>query len=207
VLTVTDTNGVSASTSKDVQVGTGSAPTANFTFSPAAPVVNQTINFNGGVSTAGTGHSIVRYDWDFGSGSNQSGITVSKAYDVAGSYNVTLTVTDESGQTGQVTKAVAVSTAPGGGSLVAAFTKSPTDPHNGDTVNFNASTSTASSGTTITNYAWDFGDGTGSATNAGPQTSHVYVVTVTHTYTVTLTITDSLGRSATTTGTVQITFP
>jgi PKD repeat protein len=206
-LSVTDSNGVTSSISKDVGVGSGTASTANFTFSPTAPITNQEINFNASTSTAGGGHRLVRYDWNFGSGSSQSGVTVSKTYDVAGIYNVTLTTTDEVGQTAQVVKAVTVTAAPGGGSLTAAFTKSPTDPHNGDVVNFNASTSTAAAGTTITNYAWDFGDGSTSAVNAGATTQHTFTVTISHTFTVTLTVTDSLGRTATTVNTIQVAFP
>ncbi|MDE3204867.1 MAG: PKD domain-containing protein [Acidobacteriota bacterium] len=66
---------------------------------------------------------------------------------------------------------------------------------------FDGSPSIPGTGSTITNYAWDFGDGTTSPTNASP--------TVTHTYasegneTVTLTVTDADGQTATTTTTIS----
>jgi PKD repeat protein len=186
-LTVTDTNNVSASTSQVVSVGPGQGPSADFTFSPSNPAMNQDIQFNGSTSRAGTGHTLVRYDWNFGSGSPQSGVAVTKAYDTAGTYNVTLTVTDEVGQSATIAKSVTIGNT---GSLTASFTMSPSNPRVGNTVNFNGSGSTAAPGFTITSYAWDFGDGT---TATGATSSHVYGLAAT--YIVRLTITDSAGRT------------
>src|SRR2546422_411637 len=80
----------------------------------------------------------------------------------------------------------------------ASFTFTPANPHVGDTVMFDASSSHDDG--TITNYAWDFGDST---TGTGVTTSHVY--NTANTYTVTLTVTDNAGlsRSAQATITVQ----
>ena len=194
-LTVTDSNGAAASTSKDIVVGAGTGSTANFTFSPTTPVVNQTINFNGGLSTAGAGHSIVRYAWDFGNGATQTGVTVSQSYDTAGTYNVTLTTTDEVGQMAQSTKSVTVTAAGGGagaGAPTAKFTFSPAAPGVGDTVFFNASTSTAGAGHSIASYAWTFGDG---AVASGVQPTHAY--SASGSYAVQLTVTDNAGQSTT----------
>ena len=121
-LTVTDSNGLShKSPAQAVLVGAGIGPTASFVFSPTAPQINQTVFFNGTGSTAGPGHQIVRYDWDFGAGSRRSGTdaTVSKAYDDPGAYTVVLTVTDEVGQTAQATRIVSV-----GGGQPAAHSRS-----------------------------------------------------------------------------------
>ena len=193
VLTVTDSNGVSASKSQDIVVGGGAAPTADFTVSPASPLTNQEINFNGGLSTAGAGHSIVRYAWNFGSGSPQSGVTVTKSYDVAGTYSVTLTVTDEAGQTAQTTKGVTVTaSASGSGTPTPLFTFSPASPGVRESVFFNASTSTAGTGHTIASYAWTFGDG---ATATGVTATHAY--STAGTYSVQLKVTDDAGQSTT----------
>ncbi|WP_349721294.1 PKD domain-containing protein [Microbacterium sp. KR10-403] len=62
--------------------------------------------------------------------------------------------------------------------------------------------STAPAGRTITNYAWNFGDG---ATATAETASHTY--SAAGTYTVTLTITDSLGLVSSTTHTVTATEP
>lgn len=203
-LTVTDTNGVSASVQQTLTVGVGAVPTATFDFSPSAPAVNQEISFTAARSVAGTGRTLVRFDWNFGSGALRSGINVTKSYDVAGSYAVVLTVTDDKGQTATATQSVVVSATPAPAAPAAIFTFSPTNPSNGTTVNFNGSASTTPSGTTITSYAWDFGDG---STATGVTTSHPYAVTTTRTFVVRLTITNSAGTTATSTQNVPVTFP
>ena len=83
-LTVANSYGATASITQVVPVGAGNPPTADFVYSPSAPALNQDIFFNAGTSKAAAGRTLVRYDWHFGSGTPQSGITVKKAYDVAG---------------------------------------------------------------------------------------------------------------------------
>ena len=124
-LTVTDSNGgTNQSAGQTIVVGGGAAPTADFIVNPASPLVGQTIFFNATTSSAGTGHSLVSYDWNFGDGSTKSGSTVSKSYAAAGNYTVVLTVTDEVGQTAQTVNSVTV----GASAATAAFTYSPTNP-------------------------------------------------------------------------------
>jgi PKD repeat protein len=195
-LTTTDSNGISASIIQAVTVGAGSVPTAAFTMSPSSGAgVNQTIFFNASPSTAGSGRSLVRYAWDFGTGSTASGITVGKSFDEAGSYTVTLTVTDDVGQTARATNVVTVT----GGALSAAFTISPTNPRPGTTILYDGRSSIAAPGTTIQSYAWEFGDGD---TGTGATASNSYPSALT--YTVRLTVTDSLGRTATTTMAITV---
>jgi PKD repeat protein len=197
-LTTTDNSGASASTSKQVTVGAGAAPTADFSFSPAAPSTNTQVNFNGGLSKAGAGHSIVRYDWAFGSGSPQSGITVSKTYDTAGTYNVTLTVTDEAGQTAITTKGVTVSA----GGPTAEFTMSPTNPTTATLIHFDGNSSRPGNGASITTYTWDFGDNSAIVSGSSATASHQYGAA--GTYVIRLTITDSLNQTSTVTHTLQV---
>jgi PKD repeat protein len=199
-LTVTDSNGLSdQSDAQAITVGAGTPPTARFAFSPASPRADETVFFNGTTSTASAGHQIVRYDWDFGTGSRRSGSTVSRSYDAPGAYAVVLTVTDEVGQTGQITQTVTVSAA---ATPVASFTSSPTNAFVGTQVNFNASASTAPTGSTIRSYAWDFGDGATAGASSSNTTQHQF--SAAGTYVVTLTIVDSEGRRATTTRNVTI---
>jgi PKD repeat protein len=200
-LTVTDDRGLSDSESKNVNVTASSAPTAAFTFSPTAPGINQDIVFNGAASRPAAGRTIVRYEWNFGSGSPQCcGAVATKSYDVPGTYNVTLTVTDDADAQGTATQAVTVS-ATGGQTPTATFTISPTNPITGQPVFFNASAASAP-GSTIVSYAWDFGDG---ATGSGQTTSHTYATPFT--YVVRLTVTDSAGRVGTATQTLTVTAP
>ncbi len=107
-LRATDARGQTASATQSVTVGAGTAPTAVFVFSPAEPLPGQDIFFSAESSRAAPGRRIVFYDWNFGSGRTGAGVTVAKRYDTAGTYRVTLTVTDDANQQGTVTQDVPV---------------------------------------------------------------------------------------------------
>jgi PKD repeat protein len=200
-VTLTETNdrGVSASTTVTVAVGVGVLPSAQFTFSPAAPGVNETVFFNASTSTPGPGHSIVSYRWTFGDGATGSGVTVSHAYATAGTYTVQLTVTDEAGQSVTSTGTQITPGNPPGPR--ADFTFSPNPPQVGDVVVFDYRTSTTSQGQRIVSLDWNFGDGTpivhcpgdGACTSDGI-TTHVFRAT--GNFFVNLVVTDSAGRTS-----------
>jgi PKD repeat protein len=201
-LTVTNDRGLSASTTQTVAVGAPAAPnppSSVFTFSPQAPGVNETVFFNGSTSTAASGHTIASYKWTFGDGGTATGVTVSHAFATAGTYVVQLTVTDEAGQSATSAGTSITAGAPPG--PTSNFTFSPTDPARSETVVFDASTSSTSQGQTITNLAWNFGDGTPIVTCPGDSNcngtriiSHVF--TTSATFVVNLVVTDSAGRTA-----------
>jgi PKD repeat protein len=198
-LTVTDDRGLTASNSQTVTVAATAVPVASFVYSPKSPAPNDKIYFNAASSTAATGRSIVRYDWDYGSGRQDSGVLVWQIFTSPGDYVVQLTVTDDAGKTGSSSQTISVKNA----ALTPAFTYSPTAPTNGSTVYFNASGSTGQN--PITSYAWTFGDG-GSATGVSP--THVFPCTGINssvTFVVQLTIKDSNGASATTSSSVSVT--
>jgi len=66
-----------------------------------------TVSFDASASSAPEG-SITSYEWDFGDGSTASGQTVEHTYDTSDYYDVTLTVTDDAGNTGETTTEVTV---------------------------------------------------------------------------------------------------
>jgi PKD repeat protein len=189
-LTVTNNGGRSATTSQTVSVGASALPTASFVFSPASPGVGQVIQFNASTSTAVAGHSILSYVWNWGDGAIGSGQLASHSYTAAGSYNVTLSVTDDASQMSTTSTTITITSSGGGtGTATASFTFSPASPNALQTVFFNASTSTGSAGHAITTYAWDFGDG---VTASGVSVSHSWAAA--GVFTVTLTVTDDAGQ-------------
>ncbi|MEO7700049.1 MAG: S8 family serine peptidase, partial [Opitutus sp.] len=111
-------------------------PVANFTSSCSG----LTCSFNASGSTALAGAT---YDWNFGDATSGSGITTSHPYAAAGTFTVTLNVTDANG-TSSTTRTVTVSNSP----PVAGFTSS----CNGLTCTF------TNTSTNATAYSWNFGD-------------------------------------------------
>ena len=108
VLTVNDEEGQTASTTRNVTVGTG-APTASFTFSVTAPLTH-TVTFDGSASTAVGTAAITNYSFALGDGTSASGAAAvaTRSYASAGTFTVTLTVTDGLGRTGVTSQSVTV---------------------------------------------------------------------------------------------------
>ena len=102
-LTVIDPYGRTASKSQTISISPNTQqPTAVFVFSPTAPRVGQGVNFNASQSRPPAGATIVSYAWNFGDGTAvrvTGDPATTKAYGAAGTYQVTLTVTDNLGHT------------------------------------------------------------------------------------------------------------
>jgi PKD repeat protein len=188
-LTIVDGFGRSASSSQSISVGQGAQPTAAFVASPTNPLPGQQVFFNASASRAAAGRTLVAYRWDFGDGSSGSDVQTNHTYATAGTYNVTLVVTDDAGRTATVTQGLTVLT----DNPIAQFTFTPATPIAGSPIAFSASASTAVPGRTIVSYSWNFGDGT-SATGVG--VSKIYATPGTRN--VTLVVTDNQGKSGTT---------
>ncbi len=192
-LTVTDDDGASRSVTKTIQVGpTNLAPNATFDYSPTSPAVGAWVRFDGTSSTDSDG-TIAEHRWTFDDGSSpELGNITYHRFSAAGTYLVTLTVTDDEGASDSVSQQVVVG--PTQQPPVAAFTYSPTAPEVGDPVTFNASSSFDPDGT-IVSYNWDLnGDGTADASGSTGQVTYSSAGTVL----VTLTVTDNGGLSSST---------
>jgi PKD repeat protein len=106
-LTVTDSEGLSNTCSRQIRILI--APVASFTYSPKKPAKNVMVTFNASASHD-PDRVIVAYHWDFGDQNSGTGMIVGHAYAKEGTYNVTLTVTDDDGLTGTTWKLVTVFT-------------------------------------------------------------------------------------------------
>jgi PKD repeat protein len=181
------------------------SPTARFVITPTPLTINIPGVFDASTSIPGSGsNSISSYSWDFGDGGSGSGRTVSHAFSTAGTYNVTLTVTNDRGLSASVSQSVTPQTAIAGG-LQAAFTFSPDKAVPNQPVLFDASISKVPAGNTITDYAWSFGDSTTIIHTTSPQILHTYFVATNGSYNIVLTITDRFGNTAFTTSGIQVT--
>ncbi|MBA3520973.1 MAG: PKD domain-containing protein, partial [Gemmatimonadales bacterium] len=154
-----------------------SAPTAAFTESCSG----LTCTFTDGSSD---GDGTVRgWSWNFGDGGSSTERNPSHTYAADGSFEVTLVATDDDGDTGTMTRTVAVSRPPATNAPpAAAFTHSCT----GLSCRF-TDRSTDSDGT-VTAWRWTFGNGTTSS-NRNPSRTYAAAGT----YTVALKATDDDG--------------
>ncbi|MGY3126529.1 PKD repeat protein [Agrococcus sp. UYP33] len=168
------------------------APTAAF----QATTSTLSASFDASGSTAASGSTIGSYAWQFGDGKTGTGVSPTHAYDQAGTYAVTLTVTDSRGLSGAITQDVTVEAANVG--PTASFTSAVSDL--GATVDGSGSSDPDGS---VVSWSWSWGDGT--ASTSGATSTHSYGAA--GDYTVTLTVTDDDGATATTTGVVQATDP
>jgi PKD repeat protein len=196
ILTVKDDAGRKGTTTQQITAGLA-GPSATFTTSPASPIVSQQINFNASQSRPVPGRSIVSYAWDFGDASVGSGVQTTHAYAEVGTYTVTLTITDNAGQTAFATQSISVAT----DTPQARFTITPSAPTAPSgkvaSVFFDGSTSTAAPGRTIVSYSWRASNG---LTALGqPQNGESGDFLAPGVYQMSLTVTDDAGKTNTTT--------
>jgi len=168
-------------------VATGNLPpNADFTWTAdnlAAQFTDQSSDGDGLVS---------EWSWTFGDGSDSIERDPAHTYAAAGSYTVTLTVTDDAGASNSTSQSVTVNEPAANTPPTVSFTFS----CNGLTCGFDASGSTDDGA--IVGYSWSYGDG---SIGVGMTTSHTYATAGTRT--VTLTVTDNDGAANTATATVQ----
>jgi gliding motility-associated-like protein len=130
---------------------------------------------------------IANYFWDFGDGNtaNTTNQDISHTYQLAGTYSVTLTITDVNGCTNTITKTNYIRI----NGPIAGFTTTNANGCVGLTTTFN-DVSTTDGLNAIVNWVWDFGDGT-VQTFSSPPFQHTY--NTLDTFDVKMIITDAAG--------------
>lgn len=87
------------------------APVASFTWTPEPPTEGDIVTFDASASYDPDGGLIVNYAWDFGDSTpifDTANPVTTHAYAAAGTYTVTLTVTDDEAETGTTTDMITV---------------------------------------------------------------------------------------------------
>ena len=192
-LQVTDNLGVTDQDSVVVEVTApqtiNTPPTAVIAPSTGVGEAPLSIVFDGSGSTDRDG-TITSYQWDMGDGTLLQGSQVNHTYTMAGTFNATLSVTDNGNLTDSVSTPIVVSPAVEPNiAPTAVLTASTVQGYAPLAISFDAGQSTDPDGT-ISSYLWSFGDG---STETGMTASHIY--NLPGSYTVTLQVTDNSGDS------------
>lgn len=189
-LTVTDDNGDTDTTTVQVVANAPQAPVAVANATPDGTKAPLGVVFSsvGSIDVDGT---IIGYSWDFGDGSPLStAANPSHLFTTAGTFDVTLTVTDDDLQT--ATAVVPVIVGPSNVPPVASGTATPAVGKPVLNVQFSSAASADSDGS-IVSHLWNFGDGVGTSTEPNPTYSYSTIAP----YSVLLTVTDDDGATNT----------
>lgn len=101
-------------TIREGMVVVGYPPAASFTYSPANPPIGDNVTFDASTSTGfdgSTAQGLVA-NWEFGDGTNGTGIVTTHTYSAAGTYTANLTVIDPINRTAFTTDSIAVTSIP-----------------------------------------------------------------------------------------------
>jgi len=175
LLRINDNCGAVARVKKTVPVPSppppNRSPVARFTC-PSQAVVGKPVTFDASGSYDPDGN-IASYFWQFGDGQTDYGVSVTHQYQAAGTYTVTLTVTDNAGAKATTSRTVKVFPL-SNQKPVAYFTWDLGQPNPDQTVTFDASGSYDPDGF-IRAYLWDFdGDGRIDKSTTEPQVKYAF---------------------------------
>jgi PKD repeat protein len=109
-LTVTDNGGLTDTDSVFVTINPNQAPVAD-AGSDQSVFQDETVSFDGSGSYDNDG-TIISYEWNFGDSSTETGVATTHSYSTAGTYIVTLTVTDNGGISSSDSTTITVNPAP-----------------------------------------------------------------------------------------------
>jgi len=185
-------------------------PVPDFTFAEAAVAAasigpkadfdyDQTIQFTG-TATDEDDDAIETWHWDFGDGNTSDEQNPTHQYPNGGTFDVTLTVTDARGVSGEVTQQIEIEGPPNVAPEIDEITADPDDPPVDEDIDFEAAIIDPDQpAATDFVYLWEFGDEDDS-TSTLPAPTFSYDTE--GAYEVTLTVTDAQG--ATDTATIDV---
>ena len=171
------------------------APTANFAF----VCTDLACNLTSTSTDENVGDAIGGYTWNFGDGSTASTANPTHTFTTAGTYSVSLTVSDSGGLTNSATRQITVTAPPGGPGPHATFTAA--------CISLDCTftdTSTFDAGSVFASRVWDFGDTSTAATSPA---THTYAATTLTPFTAKLTVTDAGGKVSTSSQSVVVSPP
>ena len=151
---------------------------ADFSWLPLTPSTGELVTFTG----SSNGSEPITYTWDFGDGSNGTGMTAFHSYQESGDYTVVFTATNAYGGASAEHVVTVISVCEPVSGLD--FTWLPAEPYNHRLITYTAT----ASGTEPISFVWDFDDG---STDTGKVVEHSFVDA--GTYTVELSATNACG--------------
>ena len=184
-LLITNTNGCSDSISKNIIIQSNPNPSINTSLT----CINEPVQF---IGASINGSSIVDWNWNAGNGMTDTNQLFNVQYNQAGNYNVYLSVKDINGCFGDTTKPITIYSKPSSDMIVTNSCL-----YQAATLNDN---SNAPASDTITNWSWDFGDG---SPLVGQQNCIHYYFTDS-TYTASLIVTTNHGCRDTSTNNITV---
>ena len=179
--------GSASSSGSLLSVGDNVAPVASFTIDPPAGSTATTFTLDGSSSRDSDG-TVKQYSWNLGDGHTDGGKVITHKFTSIATFNITLTVKDNDGATQTVSKDVEVLS----NSPPVAVVNAPKTGFVKNSVHFDGTQSFDSDGR-VTDYSWDFGDGSKKVHK--PEVDHDF--TKEKIFTVTLEVTDNKGQTGT----------
>jgi PKD repeat protein len=155
------------------------------------------VSFDASGSSVDSGGTIAGYQWDFGDGTADTGKTPTHQYTRSGSYHVVLRATSDQGAVATASGIVVITNSPPTAAISAPAQAAPSQ-----VISFSGAESSDPNGS-ISDWVWDFGDGSG--TQTGTEVQHSYETP--GTYTVTLIALDDEGAAGSATTQVQVLAP
>ncbi|PJB57150.1 MAG: hypothetical protein CO098_12345, partial [Bacteroidetes bacterium CG_4_9_14_3_um_filter_41_19] len=203
-LTVTTSLGCEASISNLIEIFPG--VNADFLIVNDGDCANAPIQFSDQSTTSGL--PITNWLWNFGDpGSGSSNLSTDQnpehAFSLGGDFDVTLIVIDENGCSDTVVKTVNTLDSP-----MALFTHNPISPSSCQNTEVQFTDLSTSASSTITEWVWNFGDGSPDVVILPPDDPNLlHVFPASGSYSVLLKVTNALGCVDTFLQTINVTTP